>query len=109
MEFRKQTSIEATSIPNCRLLIAVILPLQFGGNVEAMGQIRRVIPLSDFIKNLDIYIGELSSAPEPLMITRRGRALFIVQDPDSFAENSDLAEHARHHLWSAQQNGEGIE
>jgi len=65
-----------------------------------MGQIRQVIPLSEFTKNLDEYVGILGSVAEPIMITRRGRALFVVQSPDSFAESSDFADHARYQMWA---------
>ena len=71
-----------------------------------MAQIRRIIPLSEFTKSLDEYIGILKSVAEPIMITRRGRALFVVQSPDSFAENSDFADHARFQMW-AKKEAEG--
>ena len=67
-----------------------------------MGQIRRIVPLSEFKKKLDEFIGELSSTAQPIMVTRHGRGVFVVQCPDSFAENSDLADHARHQLWATQ-------
>ena len=72
-----------------------------------MPQIRRVISVSEFIRNMDVVLGELQSMSESMMITRYGKGLFVAQPPDIFAENTDLADHARFLLWDEKSKNAG--
>ncbi len=63
-----------------------------------MNNIRTVIPLSAFKSSLNYWLGRMNEAPGPLLVTRHGRGLFVVQRVDTYAGMAELAIEGQYQL-----------
>lgn len=63
-----------------------------------MSNIRTVIPLVEFKSKLKHWLSHLEESQRPILVTRHGRGLFVVQPIEMYAGMAELATEGRHQL-----------
>ena len=61
-----------------------------------MSGYRKILPLTEFKADIDACLSRLREDGQPLVVTRHGRGLFVVQAPDAYEHLERLATVTQH-------------